>query len=930
MGCTDITKLRIAADEAKQEWIDSKSIEKWNMKDDTVAYKTLFEAATDKTFEAGSGIETTDMVKFKNAITSLRKDLKSPGLLSNKILKHFYLGEQKKRQNPILANFYESLVKANEYRNNHTNAMMSQYASMMRQLKGAILEFDNVEGAFDYDPSAAPRKRDYLSLTNRRMSKATKDKFNKLDEYEKAYYKKMNEGGRAGNMEELGVLMKFIGKGGEGEMFQDFISTVEGGDRFLIEKYGDRNNLGGIDIKQNKTLYVSRIRSAASEWNVIQKTAKLHLVKSIDNVIEIVKHKYGKESYTANFLIEEYKGIRDQLDASTEGYVPHYLLDVVGKALGMHEKLAKIETGDRTNLDKLLNEYKNEVQDINSNLMTRLKTKSKVDQEYFSRNPMLYAQKYVEQVASFNHRSFVELSYVKNLKKLTDVILKNPQSKEADTANVFKKVLGEIREDALGNERADTNDTAKNITRILTSMQFVAKLGWSTRGALRNSSQKLLNFGHFGGLLWIDANAERKNNPAYKLAMEEQLDKHGLQYLDISKVTEGALSQTDLIAHGIDFKDGQVQSSQQSDFLQNWAGKFASLAEASSVFTKSVENSNRRSTFNIAFFKRLQYLKKTEKYSGWGLEGEKGESVKKDMYNKAGIYASNLTRLLHFEYSKFAKADIISGNVGAVLGQFQHYALSYADLQFQVIKDFGKAIKAGDYTGEETGRVVRYAMLYSINEAMSILGNTDFTSYIQNDTVEKVRQMEKFLMGETVGTKIRREVLPKKHMLYPGRKPSKRELEEEKRDAFYGKGLIGVAGLIPISDLIEIHNLGAAAGYWEMLADEKSTAAWLIGLRKYKKIGNAEFAKELAGMGNIEIERILTRTLPALQYNNPLWSAVRAEFGLFPGTTTLGFKTRELHKKYVQKKLEPKKATFKPRGTRSKKAQQAIEALSRL
>ena len=927
MGCIDKSKLWEATKEAENEWIDSKSIKKWNMTDDTVAYKSLFEAATDKIFEGGSGIEATDMVKFKNAITSLRKDLKSPGLLSNKILKHFYLGEQKKRQNPILANFYESLVKANEYRNNHTNAMMSQYSAMMRQLKGAILEFDNVEGASGYDPSEAPKKRDFLSLRNRRMSKATKDKFNKLDEYEKTYYKKMNDGGQATAQGEMRVLMKFLEN--EGAMFQDFISTVEQGKDYLVEKYGERDNLGTINVSENKRLYVARIHSAASEWGVIQKTAKLHLVKSIDNVIEIVKHKYGKGTRTSDFLIEEYRGISKQLEASTEGYVPHYLLDVVGKALGMHERLAKIEAGDVTTLDGVLNEYKNEVQSINSNLMTRLKRKSKTDQEYFSRNPILYAQKYVEQVASFNHRSFVELSYIKNLKKLTNVILKNPDSKEANAANVFKKVLGDQREASLGNERADTNETAKNITRILTSMQFVSKLGWSSRGALRNKTQKLLNFGHFGGLAWIDANAEFKNNPAYKLAMEEQLDKHGLQYLDISKVTEGALSQTDLIAHGIDFKDGQVQRSQESNFLQATAKGFSSLAEASSVFTKSVENNNRRSTFNIAFHKRLQYLKKTEKYAGWGLEGESGESVKKDMYNKAGIYASNMTRLLHFEYSKFAKADALSGNVGSVLGQFQHYALSYADLQFQVIKDFGKAMKAGDYTGQETGRVIRYAALYSINEAMSILGDTDFTSYIQNDTVEKVKQMEKFLMGESTGTKIRRKILDKDHTLYPGRKPSKKKLEQEKRDAFYGKGLIGVAGLVPISDLIEIHNLGAAAGYWKMLADEKSTVAWLAGLRKYKSISNEEFGKEVLGMGNIEIERILTRTLPALRHNNPLWSAVRAEFGLFPGTTTMGLRTRDLHKKYIQKKPKAKKKGFKQQGTRSKKAQAAINALSR-
>ena len=60
--------------------------------------------------------------------------------------------------------------------------------------------------------------------------------------------------------------------------------------------------------------------------------------------------------------------------------------------------------------------------------------------------------------------------------------------------------------------------------------------------------------------------------------------------------------------------------------------------------------------------------------------------------------------------------------------------------------------------------------------------------------------------------------------------------EEERKNAFYGKGLVGATGIVPLSDVVELHNLGAAAGYWELLADEESTAGWLMGLREYKSI----------------------------------------------------------------------------------------------
>ena len=134
--------------------------------------------------------------------------------------------------------------------------------------------------------------------------------------------------------------------------------------------------------------------------------------------------------------------------------------------------------------------------------------------------------------------------------------------------------------------------------------------------------------------------------------------------------------------------------------------------------------------------------------------------------------------------------------------------------------------------------------------------------------------------------------------------------EDEKLEAFYGKGLVGAVGLVPVSDLVELHNLGAAAGYWNMLADEESTAGWLMGMRKYKSIDDKEFAGKAAGMLSIEVDRIVNSTWPAASYSNPLWSVARAELGLYPGTTSFGIDTRTMRKKFTgdKGKKEPRRA----------------------
>ena len=76
---------------------------------------------------------------------------------------------------------------------------------------------------------------------------------------------------------------------------------------------------------------------------------------------------------------------------------------------------------------------------------------------------------------------------------------------------------------------------------------------------------------------------------------------------------------------------------------------------------------------------------------------------------------------------------------------------------------------------------------------------------------------------------------------------------------------------------------------------------------------------------------ILRKTIPALRGNSPLIAATRAELGLYPGTTTLGIKTREFRKKYIlpKKKFEARKGTLS-KEERMQNVSKALSALARL
>ena len=97
------------------------------------------------------------------------------------------------------------------------------------------------------------------------------------------------------------------------------------------------------------------------------------------------------------------------------------------------------------NRDNILNEYIGKTKEINTNLIQRLKARGTEVNEFFSRNPVLYASKYIEQVLQFNHSSFIDLAYTKGLQKLTNVAFKN-DGKEGDAAKVYLDIFNDMRD----------------------------------------------------------------------------------------------------------------------------------------------------------------------------------------------------------------------------------------------------------------------------------------------------------------------------------------------------------------------------------------------------------------------------------------------------------------------------------------------------
>ena len=893
MGCINPnTELFKEATKASEMWENNPSIIKWGMDKDIPMFDAMFESATGKPHESGSAIKSKDYIKLQGAIERFSDSLTSPGLLSNKIIQNVFIGKSLAQKNPIINKFYKRVSRINEFRNSHTQKLNKSYTDMISDFKLALLELTGTDTSVP-ELRGELSKRDLMNPMTAVQKRRVDKSIEKLDKLEADYYK-------AGNPVEAQTeylrLKNFLnGKDAsakEGVAFQDLFDAIETGNtRFLEVRYTKSNKDNQLFLPADKAQYIAKIESAANNWKKIQLESKRHLENSIEVTIENVNLKFVDGGKTAKRLVDNYKEILKNLKEFDGNYVPHYILDILGSTLKISENLSKSHLSGKNRESKtqeILREALVDAEQVNTRLLNRLKyKKSGSTEEYFSRNPLMYAQKYIGQVLEFNHNTTLDNAYVKSLSDLTGVMLRNPGTKEARTAEVYKKVLNDFYSAASGKNKIMNDPTSSNIVRLLTSMQFIAKMGFSPRSALRNATQRALNYQYFGALMWRDANRAYKNDNDFQAAVKRQLTRHGLEFTEANTATHGAVDRIDRIGTGIvvgkNNKDqSMILQKHDKTGLETAVEKASTLAEASSIFTKKVENTNRQSTFNIAFYKRYNQLKNTDTFRNFESVAPNAKGGRDALERQAGNYAANITTLLHFDYAPHAKAKWTRTGVGAVMGQFQHYAMSFAQLQMKIGKDYFRANKAGDYFGPEAGRFTRLFMLYGLTEIASIASDIDFTTYLNNDTWERAKAFSQLVDAD---------INWEEGTVEFGNNP---ELQSE---AFYGKGAIGALSMIPLSDAVEVVNLGAAAGYWNLFADPESTAGMLLGLREYESINNKEFAGEIAGMFSVEGERLI-KTMNT-GWNHGLMAALRSEFGLYPGVTSLGFKTRSSRKKLL-------------------------------
>tara|TARA_R110002020_G_scaffold8895_1_gene35705 strand:- start:4170 stop:7232 length:3063 start_codon:yes stop_codon:yes gene_type:complete len=551
--------------------------------------------------------------------------------------------------------------------------------------------------------------------------------------------------------------------------------------------------------------------------------------------------------------------------------------------------------------------------DINPTAISnRLKQAGDTDR-YFTLDPNIYLNRYVHDVASFNLRSRINHSYAEITKDIVQSIrLNNAKDKNikiGEYTTHLLEMITEIKETALVNN-GSSKTSMDEAVRMINAFEYISKLGFSVKGGLKNRTQALFNWVAYGRRGYrvlkefkntSSREYDTKDRTDIELTnvemIERQLKRFGLwvgekgEISNISSATEGSLDIA-LIPKGFDVNlQGQLVVANKASMVKRAADRMAWFADISSKWTplgkfgsqQWAENANRLKTFEMQFALSFKSEQNRMDYHKRALYEKLGRApTTKELYDRIETISGNQSlqavKFLHYDYENWAKARILQGKAGKVVGQYQHFKFAFFDMQYNMIRDAVRDIKNFRWTVEDplnpgqqmvspfisTG--MRLTSLYSwipaliavitnhdVGGVMSTFGITPFEEdrVLKDGTLSKADRSSSFSLIENP---VLEDV--SRFLDFVSNSPDGDEHEMLKHyGAYYGKNPI-TANLGPfVSDLFSI---GELTDFLNLTGEE---------YEKHKNLNydptNPEWQYNVARIFNIQASRTFWRTLPA-------------------------------------------------------------------
>jgi len=550
---------------------------------------------------------------------------------------------------------------------------------------------------------------------------------------------------------------------------QQIEKFVNGDEGFFLRQFKILNEMSSSDLKRvrKEGKYVDPITKKESLFdpNIVSAAEKSRnyldnmgnvFVRGLEKLKDVVDQKYKYDTSTAKRLKGDIDTSIASINASIDrgGYWPGvFLQNLVDVKIGM-EKMIKSKNregviSDAQNLSNILRNI--------PDLPDQAKARNPNLKHVYDQDPLFVLNQYGKDAVAFNKLVFAQDSLLKAMSQI-------PKTNNTQFLNGLKKFL--VEEYTVFTEGTRSRpDWVNNMVYYVNAFQTARTMGFNITGAAKNAASAVHYFSHVGlGAVNRTGKSYRHNEDGVRDILDNLEKRAGYKFVDPASelFSEGLIKRSDFDQGRIEFDPIKGTIKYNGSQLKDQIGEVGEWSMGKLLtFHRMTENWQRRWMFRTAFIQKYQQLLKNS------------TTLPKDQIERfAENHALEMVNAFAYEYAPHAKAKPlrgtghevkvdefgehiimkrpIIGGMSEVAFHLLHYPMSLAETHLSALKGAGKAIQAGQWNADELMYAARYAGVFGVLQAGSILLNVDLNNLFENETVSRMRRVHDDL---TVGGK---------------------------------------------------------------------------------------------------------------------------------------------------------------------------------
>ena len=801
--------------------------------------------------------------------------------------KYFYVSDAIANKSPVTRMFYENTNLAINYERNNMDAYLSHSKAVSTHIRNALVNRSDMSKR-----EAKQYLKKMQELETKILRSGTADNTNE-------YYREYND------------------------LFNEHGSDV-------INEYIELMQMNKATYQKEKGKYSRDVRLAVEESTVLLDKMGGVLINGLSRMENVVKQMYDSPLLpkTARRYIERISEARKKIKDSIEdgGYLPHYLLDNI---VELNYRMRGImEAKDVGSKDKAMNRILSQIETM---IPDQAKSRNDLLNNIWAKNPFFILTQYSKDVIAFNKINYIQEQYIPAMRRMQKEDVDLPFVE--DMRNYIEDSFQISTEGLM--ERPDWVNAA---VRSIMAVETIKSMGLSVTGAIRNGASAAYFFTQNG--LLSATQAVKKYNSHYKKILGEIEAEQGFEFTEAGKelIAEGLIPSEGVNVSDIKFDPiTQKVSYRDKGILKKLDPKIDTAVGKSLMFHRFTENATRKWMFRIAWVEAFETLKghNIVDQSSYKTAEKADIANTQKLERMATRFAVKAVNSFAFEYAAHAKARAVGGTaplstelgtdgkpkmqsrdyataVGELGFQFLHYPMSFLNLQSKILKGAYDAALSGQWGKGETlapeiKQVLRFAGIYATVQALSIATNLDLTNTLENDTVERIKDLAEYFTEDEEDLKGR-----------------KRGMVNDFTGPIVGDMLYAL-NMFQMYKMPDAEWAKMLTGYIDYYG-EGDVPSWV---NPKKKIDTDE-KRNMWNRLNVEFARLMTKNIPAVRDGRGI-DILRHELGWYQRPHVK--EGRETVNKYAQrfigiKPFKEKKRKMSKKGGLSQKGEEALRKLS--